>query len=186
MLPISRLRVTSPGVIYPSSSAFVVSVGGTAIRRNMSNGNFLQEVVWQYAGSGKSAYVSLPAFQSSLSALLGNHRGVPDVAAAADPYTGVWVYSGYNGGWTIVGGTSLASPVEAGVMSHMGFKYSSAQGALTNIYSGAIGKFRDITYGDCGQYDNYVAGTGWDLCSGKGSLLGALRSAIPANSTPTN
>ncbi len=79
--------------------------------------------------------------------MVGASRGVPDIAAIANPSGGVWVYGGLNGGWVIVGGTSVASPVEAGIMSYQGYKYAQAQGTLTNLYSGAIGKFRDITYG---------------------------------------
>ncbi|MGB7915182.1 MAG: hypothetical protein WCF79_07830, partial [Rhodomicrobium sp.] len=160
----------APGVSFPSTSAYVVAVGGTAIRRNRTTGNYGQEVVWQDAGAGLSAYVARPAFQNAISGTVGASRGVPDIAAIANPSGGVWVYGGLNGGWVIVGGTSVASPVEAGIMSYQGYKYAQAQGTLTNLYSGAIGKFRDITYGDCGTYGSLVAATGWDLCSGKGSL----------------
>ena len=160
----------APGVSFPSTSAYVVAVGGTAIRRNRTTGNFGQEVVWQDAGAGLSAFVARPAFQNAISGTVGASRGVPDIAAIANPSGGVWVYGGLNGGWVIVGGTSVASPVEAGIMSYQGYKYAQAQGTLTNLYSGAIGKFRDITYGDCGTYGSLVAATGWDLCSGKGSL----------------
>ena len=160
----------APGVSFPSTSAYVVAVGGTAIRRNRTTGSFGQEVVWQDAGAGLSAYVARPAYQNGISSTVGSARGVPDIAAIANPSGGVWVYGGYNGGWFIVGGTSVAAPVEAGIMSYQGYKYAQAQGTLTNLYSGAIGKFRDITYGDCGTYGSLAAATGWDLCSGKGSL----------------
>ncbi len=172
----------APGVLFPSTSAYVVSVGGTAISRNASTGNYQREAIWQLAGGGNSAYVARPAYQNGISATVGAKRGVPDIAAVADPSTGVWVYSGYRGGWWIVGGTSVASPVEAGIMSHKGVKYPLPQGALTAIYNGSIGKFRDITVGDCGRYDSYVATAGWDFCSGRGSLLGGLRTLdVPTN-----
>jgi subtilase family serine protease len=112
----------APGVSFPSTSAYVVAVGGTAIRRNRVTGNFGEEVVWQDAGAGLSAYVARPAYQNGISSTVGASRGVPDIAAIANPSGGVWVYSGLNGGWVIVGGTSVASPVEAGIMSYQGYK----------------------------------------------------------------
>ena len=67
----------APGVSFPSTSAYVVAVGGTAIRRNRTTGNFGQEVVWQDAGAGLSAYVARPAFQNAISGTVGASRGVP-------------------------------------------------------------------------------------------------------------
>ena len=173
----------APGVSWPSSSAFVVSAGGTSISRNPAIGDFVGEMTWQQAGSGLSSIVARPSYQNGLS-LVGSHRGVPDIAAVADPDTGVWVYAQYActyiyycGGtdWVPVGGTSAAAPVEAGVMSHKGVKFPAAQGALAAIYTGSIGTFRDITSGNCGPYAGYLAASGWDLCTGRGSLLGTLR-----------
>ena len=86
---------------------------------------------------------------------------------------------------TQVGGTSVAAPVLAGIISHKGSKYSGAAGALNAIYNGSIGNFRDITSGNCGPYDGYVAGMSWDLCTGRGSLLGGLR-LYTAGATPVN
>ena len=170
----------APGVSWPSSSAFVVAAGGTSISRNPATGNFVGEMTWQQAGSGLSSVVARPPYQDSLSSIMSTHRGVPDIAAVADPDTGVWVYAQYactsiydcgGSNWLPVGGTSAASPIEAGVMSHKGVKFSSAQGTLGAIYGGSIGTFRDITSGNCGPYAGYVASTGYDLCTGKGSLL---------------
>ena len=78
----------APGVSFPSTSAYVVAVGGTAIRRNHVTGNFGQEVVWQDAGAGLSAFVARPAFQNAISGTVGASRGVPDIAAIANPSRG--------------------------------------------------------------------------------------------------
>ena len=173
----------APGVSWPSSSAFVVSAGGTSISRNPATGDFVGEMTWQQAGSGLSSIVARPTYQNSLTSLVGSHRGVPDIAAVADPDTGVWVYAQYActyiydcGGtdWLPVGGTSAAAPVEAGVMSHKGVKYSTSQAALSALYGSSI-TFRDIKSGNCGPYAGYLAASGWDLCTGRGSLLGTLR-----------
>jgi subtilase family serine protease len=37
----------SPGVIWPSTSRNVVSVGGTSISRNATTGDFQREMAWQ-------------------------------------------------------------------------------------------------------------------------------------------
>ncbi len=119
-----------------------------------------------------------PSYQSPVSSITGTNRGVPDIAAVADPYTGVWVYSGANGGWYIVGGTSVSAPLSAGMMSIKGTKFTGVNGLVTAIYGGSYATFRDITIGNCGPYAGYIAGTGWDLCAGGGSILGGNRTSI--------
>src|SRR5208283_3793405 len=117
----------SEGTIYPSVSPNVVAVGGTTISRNPSNLNFEAEVVWEDSGGGFSFYEARPSFQSGIASLVGSYRGVPDVSAVGNPRTGVWVcnsyyntYSGYLYAWNILGGTSVASPLWAGIANHAG------------------------------------------------------------------
>ena len=105
----------SPGVIWPSASPNVVSVGGTSISRNPVSGDLQQEIAWQSGGGGASLYEARPGYQAGLSAVVGSRRGTPDVAADADPATGVWVYDYPY--WYIVGGTSVAAPVWAGIVN---------------------------------------------------------------------
>ena len=174
----------APGTEWPSVSPYVVAVGGTSISRNPANGNYIGELVWQQTGSGISPYVATPAFQTPLSSIVGTKRGVPDIAGVADPDTGVWVYSGYNAGWYAVGGTSVAAPVEAGIVSHKGLKYTDYQGFLTNLYAGNIGNLRDITSGNCGRYAGYIASVNYDLCTGRGSQLGGLTLNVIAKAVP--
>ncbi len=171
----------APGVSYPNSSAFVISAGGTTISRNPTTGNFVGEGTWQQTGGGSSAYIPRPSYQNELSSVVGAARGVPDIAAVADPQTGVWVYSGYGtGGWGVWGGTSVAAPVSAGIISYKGTKYSGIHGALTSIYAGTFGNFRDITSGNCGPYAGLLAGISWDFCTGRGSQLGGNRMMVIA------
>ncbi len=175
----------APGTEWPSVSAYVVAVGGTSISRNPANGNFVGEQTWQQTGGGPSLYVKRPAYQNAMSSVVGAYRGVPDIAAVADPDTAVWVYAQYActviypgycaGNWIRVGGTSAAAPIEAAVMSHKGVKYAAVLGALNAIYSGSMGNLRDITIGNCGPYAGYAAGVSWDFCTGRGSFLGANR-----------
>ena len=44
-------------------------------------------------------------------------RNVPDVSVVANPETGVAVFSKINGGWNVIGGTSVGAPLWAGVYS---------------------------------------------------------------------
>ncbi len=170
----------APGVHWPSSSQYVVAVGGTSLSRNPSTGNFLTEQTWTPAGGGISALETMPSFQKSISSKLGGHRGTPDIAAIANPDTGVWVYdAGYCFGsfaWCIVGGTSVATPVSAGILSLKGVGTSKPQQMLTDIYTSTA--FHDVTYGDCGPYVGWKAATGWDLCTGKGSMIGGTTKLV--------
>ncbi len=171
----------SEGTIYPSVSPNVIAVGGTTIARNPSTMAFESEVTWEDTGGGYSVYESRPSFQSSISATVGTHRGVPDVAAVGNPRTGVWVYNSYENtmsgtlyAWNIIGGTSVAAPLWAGIANHAGHFSASTSAEETLIYANgkATADFRDVTVGTCGYYEGYLAANGWDPCSGFGAPLG--------------
>src|SRR5262249_57339375 len=94
-------------------------------------------------GGGPSKYESRPSYQSAISQNVGSKRGTPDVAADADPNTGVWVYNvPYCDGWCIVGGTSAAAPVWAGIVNAAGRFSASSQAELSTMYSN-LGKAAD-------------------------------------------
>jgi kumamolisin len=157
----------SPGVSWPSVSANVVAVGGTSLARQLTTFAFLYHASWSDAGGGNSSYVSLPNYQSSISGLVGTMRGVPDIAAVADPNTGVWVYDSGNGGWYIVGGTSVSSPLIAGIVNSSGHFYASSAAELAQIYG--AGTFAAATTGYCGPQAAFQIGTSWNFCVGVGS-----------------
>ncbi len=98
---------------YPAASQYVTAVGGTALS-HASNSRGWTESVWstsssEGAGSGCSAYEPKPSFQHDSGCA---RRTIADVSAVADPATGVAVYDSYgSGGWTVFGGTSVASPI---------------------------------------------------------------------------
>jgi len=189
----------SPGVSYPCASPNVVCVGGTTYSRNPSTLNGEQEGVWEDAGGGQSAYEAIPSYQNIATTLGGlsslgintSNRAVPDVSAIANPNTGVWVWDsfefallGYGSelyGWWVVGGTSVATPVLAGMVNQAGkFKASSAAelslmyGAVSGGGSTIGAGFNDIVpdYGVCGPYQGYTALVGYDLCTGIGTPNG--------------
>src|SRR6185312_12629349 len=102
------------GVEYPAASRFVNAIGGTTLTLN-SNNTRKTETVWNGAGSGCSAYEPKPTWQTDSGCA---RRTVADVAAVADPNTGVAVYDTFRlhpGGWLVFGGTSVSAPIIAGV-----------------------------------------------------------------------
>jgi kumamolisin len=147
-------------------------------------GDFQGEAVWSWGsaagtGAGPSAYESRPNYQDPIQATVGSSRGAPDVAAVADPSTGVWIYMS---GWYLVGGTSVSTPIWAGVVNAAGRFSTSTAAELTQIYSRTflfaeipVG-FSDISSGTCGSatgvFDIYLATHGWDFCTGVGSPFG--------------
>ena len=145
------------GVGYPAASQYVTSVGGTSLTRDPGSARGWSETAWSGTGSGCSLYEPKPAFQHDSGCAM---RSVADVSAVADPNTGVAVYE--DGiGWGVYGGTSVASPVIAGVYADAG---TPAAGTYPNSYPYAAGTgLNDVTSGsngDCttGYQCNAVAG----------------------------
>lgn len=174
-----------PGTQWPSVSPNVVAAGGTTISRNPSTLAFTTERPWAEAGGGISLFESIPTYQTSISAIVGSSRGVPDVSFDANPDTGVWVFDStpIQGstagccrvkGWWIVGGTSLSAPALAGIVNSAGRFATSSDNELTTIYSnlGNTADFHDITSDYCGPFAGFIGKAGWDLCTGVGSVHG--------------
>ena len=157
---------------YPSVSPYTVSAGGTRVIRDGS-GNFNGvENCWSSSGGGVSAYEILPLYQNIVRNFSSVHRATPDMSADADPNSGVGVYSTTGcGGWCQVGGTSVSSPVLAGITNAAGSFFSSTNGELTKTY----GEFKnpgvyhnlffDVVTGNNGAPAKF----GYDLCTGIGS-----------------
>jgi kumamolisin len=104
----------------------------------------------------------------------GPGRGLPDVAAVADPQTPYAVF--VDGSWTDVGGTSAVAPFFAGLLARINSLQSKRIGFINpHIFSGAGVGFNDITVGNnsTGGVVGYSAGTGWDAVTGFGSPNGA-------------
>ena len=92
---------------YPAASQRVTSVGGTALSRGAGGWS---ETGWKYAGHGCSKYTAKPWYQNRLGC---KTRDTVDVAAVADPQTGVSTFSTAGGGWYVAGGTSVGAPLIA-------------------------------------------------------------------------
>lgn len=164
------------GVEWPASSQYVVSAGGTTLNLD-ATGTYESESGWSGSGGGVSDYVSIPDYQQSVSSVVGDYRGNPDISWVADPNTGAAVYDTTpdqgQTGWFQVGGTSLSSPSLAGVVAlidqSLGYSLDSYD-FLTDIYaatsSGYDNDYHDITSGSNGDYS---AEAGYDLVTGIGS-----------------
>ena len=140
---------TLPEVSYPNVSPYVTSVGGTQVQKGWTwaptedkpfntngtrNANYWSwtaggatEPVWNESwagiatGGGKSTVYGPQSFQDPVRGVVGQTRGVPDVAWDAAVNGGVLVFHSYfpsiegKPAWAVFGGTSSSSPQVAAV-----------------------------------------------------------------------
>jgi subtilase family serine protease len=181
--------------ILLASDPLVLSVGGTTLDASHTTGAWMGETTWglpdgdpgsgfQASGGGFSHLFGRPSYQNGLAGSSA-YRGVPDVAADANPNTGFPVItSNADGGCTISGhgGTSASAPTWAGIIAladqyakrHVGFVNAAIyQIARSPQYHRA---FHDVTAGNAntaefphGTITGYRAGPGWDPVTGWGS-----------------
>jgi subtilase family serine protease len=160
------------GVQFPASSTYVTAVGGTSLKKV---GNGWSESAWSGAGSGCSLLNNALTHQATFNTGC-TKRAIADVAAVADPNTGVaiydsYAYQGYQG-WLVFGGTSAASPIIASVYALAG--HGSGPDALYAGY--ASSNFHDVTNGSNSHHCKVTqwcnARPGWDGPTGLGTPKG--------------
>jgi subtilase family serine protease len=198
------------GPEYPCTSPAVTCVGGTTLLpiSSLSGWRRSTETAWSctslnscfyYGGSGGgcSAQEALPIYQryttslggasGGLPTLCGSWRAVPDIAADANPNTGVLIYDSGNGGYLQVGGTSLACPLMAGVFAQVIYQrlvfgnHVTGLGSLNpalyageppypSRFKGAAVRNYPYFFFDIvsGTNFGYNAGPGYDLVTGLG------------------
>ncbi len=160
------------GVEYPAASPFVTAVGGTTLNP-ASNTRGWTETVWSGTGSGCSAYESKPSWQTDSGC---SNRTVADVAAVADPATGVAVYDSYSymgqSGWLVFGGTSVASPIIASVYALAGNTSSISDGSYPYAQISSLNDITSGSNGSCGGSYLCTAGNGYDGPTGNGTPNG--------------
>jgi kumamolisin len=180
-------------VDFPASSPMVTACGGTRLMAPDKH-NIQSETVWNdgaqggATGGGISNSFPVPAYQKGLSAartdgtpvaLTG--RGVPDIAANADPVTGYEVL--VDGQRFAIGGTSAVAPLMAALTAIMNQQIGKPVGFLNPVLYQAVGTkaLRDISTGNNGTY---AAAPGWDACTGVGAPVGtALISIVKGQAT---
>jgi hypothetical protein len=161
------------GVQYPADAPGVVAVGGTTLSVANRTARGWNETAWSDAGSGCSTVEPAQAWQQSIAALQAacpDNRATSDVAADADPHSGVAIYDGTTG-WEIAGGTSASSPMIAAVFALAG-GVAPGVDAAQYLY-GHAGNLYDVTSGNNGRCSKTpvlcTAGPGWDGPTGLGT-----------------
>ena len=157
------------GVEFPAASQYVTAVGGTSLVR-ASNSRGFTETVWSGAGSGCSAYITKPSWQTDAGCA---RRTVADVSAVADPNTGVAVYDTYRlhpGGWLVFGGTSVAAPIIGSLYALAGTTTFGA--SLPYSHSTSLFDVVSGSNGSCGGTYLCTGGTGYDGPTGLGTPNG--------------
>ncbi len=179
-------RSSGLAVEFPASSPYVLACGGTRLRATRAR--IRDESVWNdlsrgfgATGGGVSAVFARPGYQRAARVPAGPRRrtgrGVPDVAADADPETGHLVR--VDGRWLRLGGTSAVAPLWAGLVARLGQALDARLGLLgPTLYRLRRARaLRAVLRGDNGGYS---ARPGWSACTGLGTprgttLLRALR-----------
>jgi subtilase family serine protease len=153
---------------WPTSSPWVTAVGGTSLGVGQANTRVLEtgwgtsdyscntttlacsRTGWLYgAGGGVSRLFPEPSYQSGAGLNLSG-RGVPDVAALGDPQTGLLIgqtqtfpegshYDEYR-----IGGTSLSSPIFAGLMALADQKAGHPHGFANPAFYANKASFYDV------------------------------------------
>lgn len=180
-----------PGVVYtagsgdasygligpPSTFPSVVAVGGTVLSQS---GSGYSETVWGGAGSGCASEMKKPTWQHDPSC---SSRTDSDVAAVAQDVAEFDSFSA--GGWITVSGTSVATPLIAGVYALAG--NASSQNAAERLWTLKKKKRnKDLHYissgnnGECGgsylctagteQFKTYSGPSGWGTPNGVGAF----------------
>ncbi|MDP5227195.1 MULTISPECIES: S53 family peptidase [Arthrobacter] len=190
----------TPEVGWPASDPLVTGVGGTNLCTDPQTGTMVdsthlpaacsgfpgqRETAWNGSGGGFSHVFQRPAYQDQLpagsAAIPSGARGVPDISMDAAPRTGVVVLDtapGF-GGYYIVGGTSAASPMFAGIVAiadqYAGKNLGQINPALYRLANDPAlsTSLFDVADGDNVQAGSgipgYSAGTGWDAVTGLGT-----------------
>jgi subtilase family serine protease len=207
--------IAPPAVDDPGSQPYVTSVGGTSMTNLGSPAGPTtpavapKQSVWNSdngaSGGGISSNWAMPAYQADAAPALGVVkaysspkpcgapagfcREVPDVSADADPDTGLVIYWDSWGGWSSVGGTSIAAPMWAALVvladawpacatRPVGFLNPTLYWIAGMGPSEYASAFDDVTVGNnhLPQFPSwwqYPATTGYDLATGLGTPIAA-------------
>ncbi len=211
---------TSRNVNELAANPLITSVGGTAFSFSAFNGSgkvtgHATERTWNdtddpdgpisgagAGGGGASVVFPKPSFQTGLTPTDGA-RDEPDVSLLASPYyPGLFFYDddGFGNAFlSVVGGTSIATPMWAGIANLLAEKSGAKTGSINSrVYQMAgaaqsASGFYDITIGDntFNGVTGFDAGPGYDQATGWGTVdiakfLTAYLASPTSSPTPTS
>ena len=166
---------------YPCSAPTVTCVGGTSLYVNATTHLRSSEIAWGGSGGGCSGQEGIPWWQGNNgSGVCSPYRAAPDIAAIADANTGVAVYISnpvLGTHYYRVGGTSLATPVTAGLVADIDaarVSFGKAKFTFLNpsLYAGAASNYNYFFYDVASGSNGYPAGLQFDLATGLGVSAG--------------
>lgn len=165
---------------FPAGLPSVVAVGGTNLRK-ASNARGWEDTVWSGGGSGCTTWPKPPWQRDTGCA----YRMSDDIAAVASCATPVSAYSHKYKGWGLICGTSVSSPLVAGIEAHAS-EYSRSLPGADAFYNDPAAAF-DVTSGSnglCTPPESHAyycnAGPGYDGPTGNGVPDGPLELTPPA------
>jgi kumamolisin len=151
-------------VLFPASSPYALSCGGTKATLDTGGTKVAAEAVWNDGFTGTGGGISdafpVPAYQSNLALPPSvndgaTRRGVPDVAGAAAKTPGYRIILG--GAPIVKDGTSAVAPLWAALIAHTNAQRGVPAGLVNPALYANPKLFRPITEGN-----NRVAGKGYD------------------------
>ena len=178
-------------ISWPSADPLVTSIGGTQLLLAQDGNKIQPDQVWNdtygAGGGGVSSVFPHPAYQNGVAKVTGGRRGTPDISMSAAVSGGSWIYASFDpsgaGGWEILGGTSEATPMFAGIVALAGQVAGHRLGDINPaLYAlGAASRSTsdpsrtgivDVTTGSntYGSVTGYTAAPGYDLASGWGTI----------------
>jgi subtilase family serine protease len=153
---------------FPASSPQVISVGGTVLHHAPGPRGW-RENAWHYGGSGCSAYFQKPSYQHDSDCGMRTYADVSAVAHDVAVYDTFW--GGPNHPWLQVDGTSISSPLIAGMIGA-----AKAAGIRPKaLYAAPSHAFHDVRLGHNGFCDgSYICTSlpGYDGPTGLGTPRG--------------
>ncbi len=170
---------------YPAALPGVIAAGGTSLAPAAApSARGFGESAWSWngsngGGSGCDLQFPRPAYQPAAGC---TGRAYADLSADADPSTGLTVYD--RGSWSLVGGTSLSTPLIAAYYAITGVGDATPEWAYRD--SGALNDVVSGSAGSCAVSIAYIcnAGTGYDGPTGVGSISGSVVVGAPGIGGP--
>lgn len=168
---------------WPASDPLVTAVGGTRLFLNASGRRLRPDIGWNGSGGGVSSVFARPGYQQA--AGTGPMRAIPDISMNASCESPIALYvGGASGEWGPECGTSLSSPLLAGIVALADQVAGHSLGLINPaLYKMAAAHDRGIvdvvsgsnagTFSAGGrQYTvpGYTARPGYDLVTGLGTV----------------